>query len=158
MKFTDITVDELLRRYAVGERNFAGIRLRGGGRGGELDGANLSESNFNGAILQVDMIGINLSDCSLRGATLAESDLSDAILIRASLCGATLAQANLSGANLTSAKLIRAELSEALMTNANLTGTSLSNATGVEIDYWLEIGCIFCRTVMPDGTIRNDCC
>jgi uncharacterized protein YjbI with pentapeptide repeats len=157
MKFTFLTADELIERYVAGERNFAGIRLKGG-RGGELDGANFNGSNFSGAILHADMIGINLSDCSLRGADLAESDLSDAFLMRANFIGATLAQANLSGANLTDANLVRAELEEALVSNANLTGARLNNATGVEVDYWLKIGCIFCRTTMPDGTILNDKC
>jgi uncharacterized protein YjbI with pentapeptide repeats len=55
--------DELLRRYAAGERNFAGVKL-----GGDLD-------------------GINLSGADLSGTSLEEFYLARAILRGVNLCG-----------------------------------------------------------------------
>ncbi len=153
MKFRKMTAEELIDSYACGERNFAGIKLEGFPR--SLKGVDLSNSNFIGTIWYAELVGTNFANCLFHGADLAESDCTNAIFRSAKFRGATLAQANLTGADFTNARLTRAELDEALMTNANLTGVSLIGASGVDIDYWLRIGCIFCRTIMPDGNTRK---
>jgi uncharacterized protein YjbI with pentapeptide repeats len=154
--FREMSAAELLERYAAGERNFAGIRVSVWKR--ELEGVILKNSNFCGAVLHASLAGTNLTGCYFNGAELAEVNLSNAILRKVRLDGATLAQSVLSGADLTHACLVRAELDEAVMKNTNLCGANLVGASGIDIEYWLEIGCIFCRTTMPDGSERNDGC
>ena len=156
MKRIKMAANELLDSYARGERNFAGIKLEGFPR--SFKGADLSNFNFIGTIWYAELVGTNFTNCLFHGADLAESDCTNAIFRNAKFRGATLAQANLTGADFTNASLTRAELDEALMTNTNLTGVSLIGASGVDIDYWLRIDCIFCRTIMPDETTRNDGC
>jgi hypothetical protein len=70
-----ISGEELLRRYATGERDFSGIDLRR---------ADLSEA---------DLRGINLSGADLSGADLRESNLRFANFQGANLEGAYLAKA-----------------------------------------------------------------
>jgi len=62
-----MTRQELLQRYAAGERDFHGADLSGA----DLSGANLTGANLSGA---------NLSGANLTGA----------ILYRITLCGATI--------------------------------------------------------------------
>ena len=97
---------DVVCRYADGERNFIGANLSGA----DLSGAYLIGANLRGAYL----IGAYLRGAYLRGA-----DLIGANLIGADLSGADLRGANLSEANLRGAYLREANLSEA---NLRLTG------------------------------------
>ncbi len=140
--------DELLRRYAVGERNFANANLRCAVLVEQnlsqcnlsyvkLSLANLSRANLSG----VDLTAADLSDASLSGANLSQASLHRAILTRASLSqanlrgvnlfkaslnDANLRQADLTGANLSFADLRGAILDEACLSGANLTGAKLT--------------------------------
>ncbi|MEH2236669.1 pentapeptide repeat-containing protein [Nostoc sp.] len=65
--------EELLRRYAAGERNFAGIELRNSVNSTDLfpnlEGADLRKINLRGASLyRVNLSGANLSSADLSGA------------------------------------------------------------------------------------------
>ncbi|MEG3966406.1 pentapeptide repeat-containing protein [Microcoleus sp. T2B6] len=151
----EMSASELLDRYAAGDRNFAGIRVSAFIY---LEGAILSNANFCGAFLEGSMIGTDFTRSYLIGAELAEVSLEDAILQHTRLDGATLAQSILSGADLTHARLVRAELDETLVEKTNLYRCNLFGASGVDIEYWLEQECIFCHTIMPDGSERNDGC
>ncbi|MEG4445305.1 pentapeptide repeat-containing protein [Microcoleus sp. AT9_B5] len=152
--FTEMSASELLDRYAACERNFAGIRVWGG----KLDGAILSNANFSGAVLRTSMIGTDFTRSYLIGAELIQVNLRNAILQYTSLHGATLAQSILSRADLTHARLARTQLDETLMENTNLCWANLIGASGVDVESWLEQGCIFCHTIMPDSSKRNDGC
>ncbi|MBW4552078.1 MAG: pentapeptide repeat-containing protein [Aphanocapsa sp. GSE-SYN-MK-11-07L] len=99
-----------------------------------------------------------MTDSLFIGTVIAESDLTNAILRRVLLMGANLSQSIFTNADLTDADLSRAELQEAVMENVNLTGTTLRKTSGVDVEYWLQNGCIFCRTTMPNGSVRNDNC
>lgn len=153
-----VDVDELLRRYAKGQRDFSrtgpfggvtGVNLKGCDlRGANLRGANFRSANFSGAILSAsvagsqqrvadlggadligaDLSGAILSEAILEGARLSRADLSNADLSDADLTDANLYAANLSGANLSEAFLCRAVLSKARLNGAHLTGTNLSSA------------------------------
>jgi hypothetical protein len=94
-----MTTEELLAKYAAGERNFA----------------------------KADLRGANLTKADLRGADLSKAKLSKINLTSADLRGANLSAADLRGADLTSADLSDANLKGSIFTNANLTGTNLSN-------------------------------
>lgn len=151
--FTEMNASELLERYAAGERNFAGIYVRG-----KLNGAILSDANFCGAVFPNSMEGIDFSRSYLIGADLAEVNLLNGILRNVRLDGVNLCQSLLGGADLTDACLARADLDGTLMENTNLHRANLIGAFGVDVEYWLEQGCIFCHTTMPDGSERNDGC
>ena len=130
MKAEGMKAEDVLKRYAAGERTFTGI--------------NLSEANLSGADLsQANLSGGNLSVANLSGANLGETNLSRAKLNVAKLSGAHLTKANLSeailnvanltladltGADLSQASLVRAELGRADLSSANLGRANLSGA------------------------------
>lgn len=105
--------EELRRRYTAGERNFAGLDLRGVNISGidpDLDIVAYDELCPNFA---ADLSGINLSRANLTGAILA---------------GANLTGANLSWSNLTEAALHRCNLTKTDLSWSNLTRACLSGA------------------------------
>ena len=119
--------DELLERYAKGERNLQLADLSGANlRGTNLSGANLRYANLRGTNLSgADLSGANLRYLGLQGADLRNADLSGADLRytdfrRADLSGADLRDANLYCANLQDANLKYANLRDADLQGANL--------------------------------------
>ena len=118
--------DELIKRYAAGERNLSKANLSKV----DLTAADLSEANLSGADLsQAYLVRTNLTKtdlqlADLRGANLRGANLSEVNLSHADLRGANLASSdlrganfhfsNLSGANLTGAKLIESDLAFAM--------------------------------------------
>lgn len=96
-KSIKMTADELLQRYAAGQRDFQGVNLSGEILSwADLTGANLSEANLSGVILNWS----NLSHVKLRGANLSDCDLNWTNLEQADLQGANLRGAEVSAANL----------------------------------------------------------
>jgi len=95
--------EELLARYAAGERAFAGARLsKAYLQGAQLSGADFSEANFSDANLE----DADLRDAILQGANLQRTALRDVNLENADLTKATgLLPAQLGGANLCGARL-----------------------------------------------------
>ncbi|PSN17354.1 hypothetical protein C7271_18170 [filamentous cyanobacterium CCP5] len=104
-------VNELLRQYAEGKRDFGFVDLQGA----RLSGRYLA--------------GIALYQANLRGAILTQADLSSANLRQADLQGANLSQANLRGANLRRANLKAAVLEGAILEGAILTGARLPDGS-----------------------------
>ncbi len=104
-RFQKMTADELLKRYAVGERDFRGV--------------NLSDE----ILIWADLSGADLSEADLSGANLNWANLSRVNLTAADLSGADLAWANLNKADLR-----RANLNEAEFSGANLNGADWSEA------------------------------
>ena len=96
---------ELLKRYALGGRNFQNIDL----------------SN-------VELIGVNLSNANLIGANLRGANLQCAQLDGVKLIAADLSYANLTGASLKNAKLMGAILRETNLSNVDLKGVDLGEA------------------------------
>ncbi|MFN6563327.1 MAG: pentapeptide repeat-containing protein [Nostoc sp. ChiSLP01] len=99
MERKEITVEELLQRYAAGERDFSVVCL---------DDADLSGAN---------LAGIDFSHARLRWA-----NLSGAILCGANLSDTDLQRANLTGANLEAANIINTCIAGANLENTNLRG------------------------------------
>ena len=86
--------NELLERYANGERDFWRVNLRR---------ANLRRANLRGVDLcEADLVGANL-----RGADLTEADLREAKMVGADLREADLTWAVLSGADLSEVDLVQ---------------------------------------------------
>lgn len=104
---TRLSVDELKRRYAAGDRNFVNANLR------------------CAALNNLNLSGINLGWAKLRLSDLSKANLSGADLTAADLSNANLSQTDLSGANLTLADLSGANLHEVNLSGACLRGAKL---------------------------------
>lgn len=125
--------EELLKRYAAGERDFSGLNLRGAKLNGvdpSIDDLGAYNKPYENGIA-ADLSGINLSEADLTDAELSGTNLSNANLSRANLNRAGLGQCNLTntnfrGANLTEAYLSCAELDGTDMREANLFYAEIS--------------------------------
>ncbi|MEH1998978.1 MAG: pentapeptide repeat-containing protein [Nostoc sp.] len=155
MERKKITVEELLQRYAVGERDFRKIHLifdeyerdengearfdesgmgirHPGIKEGCLRGTNLSGADFRGSNLRaIRMYSQGLILCH---ANLSKLDLNYFLFMGSNLSGANLSGANIFHAdflraNLSGAKLDRVIASDASFTSANLTSASFIKAT-----------------------------
>ncbi len=100
------------------------------------DGVSLADLEMSSAILEF----INLSNADLRRADLSKANLQYAILKSADLSGADLNGADLNGADLSGADLTHTNLSGVNLRNANLQNASLNKAK-------------LRGTTMPDGKI-----
>ncbi len=111
--------------------------------GANMRGVDLSEIMYDytnvgrpgGVLKGANLRGADFTGAKLHGVEFTAADLRDAILREADLSSTYLYQADLRGADLTRAKFLHADMEE----------------TKLE-------GAIFCDTLMPDGTIRNDSC
>jgi hypothetical protein len=138
--------EELLVRYAAGEREFSGADLSGANlvrallvganlTGAQLVGANLTSADLVGAGLTgARLVGANLTGADfgfakLNGAKLSDANLTGAGLAFANLAHADLSGANLNFANLNFANLARADLRGAVLLEANVIGADLGDAT-----------------------------
>jgi hypothetical protein len=120
------SAEELLKRYARGDRDFRSINLSGA----SLREADLRGSNLAGADLsEVDMSFAMLTGCDLHGAYLHEAVLRGATLRNANLAEADLNGADLSDADLTGADIRGADFRRTLLDGANLTATIRSRKT-----------------------------
>lgn len=124
-----LSIDELIRLYGAGNRNFINANLRCASLSSYcLSGVNLSWAKLNFANLsEANLSGANLTAADLSETDLSRANLSQTCLARANLTKANLGKADLRGANLDKACLSDANLSEADLTGANLTGANLKN-------------------------------
>lgn len=166
----EITTTELLERYAVGERNFAGIELlpppgvSNDARSGiDLEGAILRDINLRGA---------DLSYAELTGADLTGADLFGAYLEMAVLEGAIIKDANLRGASLRWCRLDRVNFDGSELTHINAACATFREAYIPYISYSILAQANFqgahvavstiCgkanfiwETILPNGTIEK---
>ncbi len=108
--FAPVTVQTLLNQYQKGERNFAGLNLRGADfveadlqqvdfSGVALNGSNCSYANFQYANLRgADLRGVNFQYADLQWSDLRGADLRGADLRNADMTNAILDDSNLLGA------------------------------------------------------------
>jgi uncharacterized protein YjbI with pentapeptide repeats len=116
---------KLLKRYAAGERDFAGLRISSS----YLSGEDLREINLSGADLTaIDLSGVNLSYANLSGAKMLCVNLTNANLSYANLRGVDLSGADCIGADFSNANLIDAILTAAVFDGANLYGTAIGGS------------------------------
>ncbi|MBW4569842.1 MAG: pentapeptide repeat-containing protein [Tolypothrix carrinoi HA7290-LM1] len=122
--------DELIKRYAAGERNFINANLRCAMLASvKLSEANLSYAKLNLANLsKADLSKVDLTAADLSEANLSAADLSQAYLVRTNLTKTDLQLADLSSANLTRANLSEVNLSHADLRGANLAYSDLRGA------------------------------
>ncbi len=143
--------EELLERYAAGERDFSGIEIIASD---ELIGANLTGINLSRSILaEMILERVDFSDANLRNTNFGQTDLRSANLQRADLSGVNLGHATLDGANLTDAHSIGAyidiDMIGVIFTRTDLTDAEIGNEPCFS-------NCIFSDTIMPDGNIAID--
>ena len=119
-----MNAEELVKRYADGERNFNGLKDDIDLSGANLRGVNLSETDLS----CVDLSQANLSEANLSKCDLSDTDFTGANLSRANLIAADLQSAYFNGAILTAADLSQANLKYADLTGANLNQANLRNA------------------------------
>jgi len=162
----EITREDLLRRYAAGERDFAGVTFEFGTD--NLDTAILRKINLRGAeIGDITFTGVDFERANFGGAVVVDCPFFDVNLYRASFrggympgCwfeGVDLSEADLSGAVLTRVtfervKLVGADLSRTKLVSADFIDSDLTNAVFDNAD----LSRAYVRkTVMPDGTFRE---
>lgn len=172
--------EELLKRYASGERDFRGIELQEANlEGANLEGAdlsntvlclaNLNRSNLTDANLShANLVGTDLMHtigirakftgakvlgADLRGSNFSQADFTDALLSSSLFTRTNLQEANFAGAALSHAVLHRANLQHSNLTEANLAGADLrwANLSGAEIRRVDLIGTGRAATILPDG-------
>jgi len=134
--------EELLSRYAAGERKFGSADLRGL----DLSGLNLSGIDFRSANLETT----NLSRTNLSGAYMECTNLINTILVEANLRDCYVEgfiNCDLRRANLDQIRMI-----EAPIRNCNMEGVSMRN-----VDFGSEIGIRFVnlRNSVLTGTKGN---
>jgi Pentapeptide repeats (8 copies) len=97
-----LSAEEVLSRYASGERNFSWKDLSGL----DLHGADLRDTNLFGSNLS----NTNLTDANLEGSNLGQANLRGALLRNANLRRVFLAGADLTGADVTGAEMMEAQI------------------------------------------------
>ncbi|AFZ27756.1 putative low-complexity protein [Cylindrospermum stagnale PCC 7417] len=123
----EITAEELLERYADGERNFAGIKLAHYGLYG------FRRSKYG---RQLDLDGVVLRDINLRGAYLHEVYLIGADLTGADLGGICLQSCDLTGAIIRDANLFAANVTHSSFDKADLRGSHLDQMNAIFGHFW----------------------
>ena len=129
--------------------------------GANLRGANFSESDVSGMILEeADIRDANFHLADLTDAIMTKVDARGADFTESTLKGIELKDANLSGADFTGASIKGADLSRADLTDAILRDAVLltafltdANLTGADL-----VGAILCNTKMKDGMVNNEGC
>ncbi|MGB3761031.1 MAG: pentapeptide repeat-containing protein [Rivularia sp. (in: cyanobacteria)] len=125
-----LTTDQLLHRYAIGDRYFYNANLRCA----ELCSLDLTDINLSYALLnhanlsQTNLSKADLTAADITQANLSDCNLSESILLRANLENVDLSRANLRGANLNYACLNNANLMQADLRGAKLSYTDLKTA------------------------------
>ena len=143
-------VEEILKRYEDGEREFLYVDLSGG----DLSSVDFGERSLRGVIYNKkikfsndNLSNDNLSSANLRNAFMQFVNLNNANLNNANLERTLLEGANLKGANLKGANLCSTNLAGADLTNADLSGATWG---------FNPKDAIFNNTILPDGTIKTD--
>lgn len=148
-----MTVEELLEHYTTGERCFSGISLK---KAGFRKPINWTDIDFAGAELNRTVLRhsyltrANFEEASLINCDWASNELIESCFRRAILRDGRFGGCTLVGADFTKAKLRDVDFTRAVLIEANFLGAEV-NASVFDRE-----GIVFCNTVMPDGTVRND--
>ena len=145
--------EELLRKYAGGEKDFTG-RRRGGLRDQTIRGGIYREADFSrryfdgGSFIEVD-----LSFANFRGVRMYESSFENCFMEGIDFASAEFGQTGFFEVDLTKAIFRNAILGEAGFCNANLSYVNFSGARKFNEVRFDNV--VFYETIMPDGSIRS---
>ena len=168
-------VEELLDRYAVGERSFAGILVYAEEYAKSLEGKSLVGVNLCGSTLDGDWSGVDLAESRMCGLIVNGCDFLRASFRKANLAGAVFTQCDMNGSDFTDAflcgtafkqtevcnsNLMRADLRGSLLAetgfeNSNLAETNLQGAEGLYIEGLERLGCNLTGARLPNGTVYS---
>lgn len=123
----EITQDELLSRYAAGERNFSAVNIK-------RDPC-IVQGIKTLYFRDVDLQGINLSGVDLRCSYFTRCNLSGAILSGAILNASSFYEANLERATAVGIMLTNCTIKLSNFRYANLTGACLYRSSCVCVDF-----------------------
>lgn len=127
-----MTAEELLRRYAAGERDFTGVDLSYV----SLRDFDLSEANFTNANLR----GVRFTVAIMNSVNFSGADLSESLLA-GEFIGCRFRSANLRGVDFSCSDVTGSNFKGADLTGADLTKGILCDAVYLE------------NTTMPDGEV-----
>ncbi len=116
-----------------------------------MDRADLSGANLEGLLIT----GSVMTNTVLRGANLTDTRFATTDLTGTDFSGAYLLRTSFNSVNLSRTKFDAAVLESPTATNVDATDADLS---GAQFSDSLEFTVTYCRTRMPDGSIRNDNC
>ena len=149
--------EELLRRYAGGEKDFTECSFRGCHWvdniviGGIYHRSDFSEANFT----RSGFDKVDLSFAKFIGVRMYESGFGwDCCMEGVDFSGAVFSQCNFQKVNLSGVMFRNATISETSFRDANLSYADLSGVK--ELDSCSLRGTIFYKTIMPDVSIRSD--
>lgn len=145
-----LTPEELLRRYAEGERCFRGavIGCRAQALAIHLDQADLRGIDLSEAELcGVSMASINLSGANLKRARLDHAFVMTAEFVETDFTEADLSWADFQASDLRHACLRYADLRNAMFSGADLRGADLTGANILGTDFG---GAIMTDAIMPE--------
>jgi Pentapeptide repeats (9 copies) len=125
-----------------------------------LVGIKIENANLN----KVNLEGANLKTSEFRRTSFRDAILRDVVFTDANLEGAVFQKANLEGAvfegaNLRITKNLRndPEIKGAIFEGATLTNTNFKGAKNLDVSVAFS-GAIYCKTTMPDGTVKQPNC
>jgi uncharacterized protein YjbI with pentapeptide repeats len=140
-----IDAEDLLARYAAGERDFRGYSLHASKIiGGEFPGCDFTDCDFSLA----NCDGVNFSDCNFTGANFREAGLVNAVILRCDLKESIFTMANLNGADLADSDLSDADFRGAQLVGTKIIGTRRTIATDFR---FADISHLVC-----DGNIADE--
>ena len=154
-----IRIENLIERYKNGERHFGGVFCDDGGiswNQNHSENIHLRGINLSGTDLYVTLNNASLRGAYFRGSQLCQSKFRGANLAGADFSGASLCKTKFGKADLSYCYFRGAFIEETEFSNANLSYADFRGAVGIEMAY-LD-SAIFCETIMPDGSVRNDNC
>jgi uncharacterized protein YjbI with pentapeptide repeats len=107
--------EEILRRYASGEREFRQLDIEDSDDGASFRGARLDDADFSGSFLVADFTGTSLrnscwSNANVKTCIFRDADLSGANFSGAALDATVFQGAKMAGANFTGAYVQGSEL------------------------------------------------
>jgi Pentapeptide repeats (9 copies)/Pentapeptide repeats (8 copies) len=121
----------------------------------KIEKANLNKVNLEGANLNTsEFVGTSFRDAILKNVAFTDANLEGAVFKKANLEGAIF-----EGANLRITKSLRndPELKGAIFEGANLTNTNFKGARNLDVAIAFN-GATYCKTIMPDGTMKEPKC
>jgi uncharacterized protein YjbI with pentapeptide repeats len=122
--------------------------------------SNLSDADLHNTLITLSVLsGSNFSGANLQGVSIVRSMASSVNFSNANLSGANFAGTELGKPRFVGANLQNATFSQGtIIRRADFTDANLSGATFTPVTLLGAEGDIYCRTVMPDGSINNRDC